>query len=90
MAEPKADRPRCDTPGCGVFASIGTKGDEKDIQGLGRKALPNLNVCPHHENWPFSEDAQRWVLDNQEKYKARGAAPTPAPAAPPANPAKGA
>lgn len=71
MPEPKADRPRCDVPGCGAWASISTDGSETDSQGLGRKSVPNLNTCAHHQNWPHSEDAQAWVLSNREIHSAR-------------------
>lgn len=64
---PKADPPACDVPGCGTRAILCTTGAEEDKHprpsptGEKRKALPNLNICAHHENWPFSEDAQRFA-----------------------------
>lgn len=67
---PKADKPRCDLLGCGHYAVTCTDGSETDSQGLGRKALPNLNVCANHTNWPHSEDAQRFALTS-DAYKAR-------------------
>jgi hypothetical protein len=67
MPAPKADPPRCDVPGCGNLATHGTDGNEKDSQGLDRKALPNINVCDHHENWPFSDDAQQFALTRKRK-----------------------
>lgn len=67
--EPKADAPRCDLLGCGMFADRSTDGSEKDSQGLGRKAVPFLNVCTRHENWPFSQDAK--VFTMTEKYISR-------------------
>lgn len=68
-SKPVADAARCDVFGCGHVASIGTTGDEVDVQGLGRKAVPNLNVCDHHANWPHSNDAL--VFAAGEKYRAR-------------------
>lgn len=59
---PMADRPRCDVHGCGKFAVYCTDGSEADGQGLGRPAIPRLNVCDHHENWPHSEDAKAFTL----------------------------
>lgn len=47
--------PLCDA-GCGALATIGTDGTEVDAAG--RKALPYLNVCEHHRNWPHSPDGQ--------------------------------
>ena len=69
-SQPKKDKPLCDVPGCGSYADIGTDGSEEDVQKLGRKAIPNLNVCLHHGNWPHSEDAQRFIIDSQA-YKGR-------------------
>ena len=61
MAEPKADSIRCDVPGCGRIATYRTDGkEEKDA--LGRSSLPKLNVCDHHSNWPFSDDAKAFSL----------------------------
>jgi hypothetical protein len=67
---PIADAPRCDLLGCGMPATSRTDGSEVDAQGLGRKALPNLNVCGRHTNWPHSEDAQRFALAS-DVYRAR-------------------
>lgn len=67
MPEPKADPPICDVPGCGTLATHGTDGAEKDVQGLGRKAVANINVCDHHENWPFSDDAKHFALTKKRK-----------------------
>lgn len=39
---------------------------------LGRKAVPHVRVCEHHENWPFSEDAKRFA--DTPPYKKRLAA----------------
>lgn len=69
MAAPKADAPRCDVPGCGMPAVSSSDGSEKDVQGLGRKALPNINACARHSNWPHSEDAQLFAVS--APYKAR-------------------
>ncbi len=69
MAAPKADPARCDTPGCGMVADRCTDGSETDVQALGRKALPNINTCPRHENWPFSDDALAFSFT--EKYRTR-------------------
>jgi hypothetical protein len=72
--EPKADMPRCDVPGCGMPALTCTDGTEKDSQGLGRKAVLNINICGRHANWPHSEDALRFTTDaaTADRYKARG------------------
>jgi hypothetical protein len=70
MPQPKADPPRCDVPGCGIVADRCTDGSEPDVQGLGRKPLSFINTCPHHENWPFSDDAQKFALESAA-YKAR-------------------
>jgi len=59
---PKADPAKCDVLGCGMPATMSSDGTETDIQGLGRKALPNLNVCDRHTNWPHSTDAQAFAL----------------------------
>jgi hypothetical protein len=69
MAKPKADAARCDVFGCGHIATIGTDGSEKDIQNLNRKAIPNLNVCVSHENWPFSNDAERFAAGDVYKNR---------------------
>lgn len=71
MPAPKADPPGCDTPGCGGPATRSTDGSEEDSQGLGRKALPNLNTCDHHSNWPFSDDAKEFAIKSKV-YQARG------------------
>ena len=70
-AAPIADQPRCDVKGCGHYATKRTDGTEEDVQKLGRKALPNLNICDRHTNWPHSDDAQRFILDSPD-YKNRG------------------
>lgn len=70
MAAPKADPARCDVFGCGMIAANYTDGSEVDEQGLGRKALKNLNVCGRHGNWAFSEDAQKFALSS-DSYKNR-------------------
>jgi hypothetical protein len=67
---PKVDASRCDVLGCGMIAVTSSDGSEVDAQGLGRKALPNLNVCSRHTNWPHSEDAQRFALAS-DVYRAR-------------------
>jgi hypothetical protein len=61
---PKADAPRCDLIGCGAIAIMSTDGTEEDVQGLKRPALPNLNVCSRHTNWPHSEDAKAFALSD--------------------------
>lgn len=83
MATPKADPPKCDVPGCGAPAETMTDGTEKDVavrrvegggdEPLNRKALHNLNVCNHHSNWPFSDDAKAFASagDTAAKYQAR-------------------
>lgn len=69
MPQPKADPVPCDVYGCGKFATHSTDGTEKDVQGLGRKAIPNLNVCDHHSNWPHSDDARTFATT--ERYRSR-------------------
>jgi len=74
MAEtkkPKADPVRCDVPGCGMLAETSFDGTEEDVQGLGRPALPNLNICGRHTNWPHSEDARTWATANAKTLEAR-------------------
>ena len=70
MAAPKADAARCDVFGCGMLADSYTDGTEKDTQGLGRPALPNLNLCTRHLNWAHSEDAKKFALAS-DIYKNR-------------------
>jgi len=72
MPAPKADPARCDVLGCGMIATLSTDGTEKDAQGLGRPAIPHVNVCERHTNWPHSSDAQRFALG--ETYTARATA----------------
>jgi hypothetical protein len=62
MASPKADPARCDVPGCGMAAVSSSEGNEKDVQGLGRPAIKNINVCVRHSNWPHSDDAKVFAL----------------------------
>lgn len=69
MAEPKADPVMCDLYGCGRLATHCTDGTEEDSQGLDRKALPNLNVCNHHLNWPHSDDARQFAAS--DRYRKR-------------------
>lgn len=88
MPEPKAAAPNCDVPGCGKKAVHCTDGTEKDeattlvtVPGeedmvrrkpLDRPALPNINHCHHHRNWPHSDDARAWASGpGAEAYKAR-------------------
>jgi len=73
MPAPIADAPLCDVFGCGRPATVCTDGSEADIQGLGRPALPRVNVCDRHKNWPHSADCQAWATsgDNAAKYAAR-------------------
>lgn len=71
MNAPIAARPRCDVPGCGMFATRCSTGKEKDAQGLNRSAVPNINICgERHSNWPHSEDARTFAATSAE-YKAR-------------------
>lgn len=68
---PIAAAPRCDVPGCGMLATRRSTGKEKDVQGLNRLALPNINLCgDRHSNWPHSEDARTFAAMSAE-YKAR-------------------
>jgi hypothetical protein len=69
-ATPKADPAKCDVVGCGMLAAMMTDGTEEDVQKLGRKPLPKLNVCSRHTNWPFSEDAKQFAITNAS-YRAR-------------------
>jgi hypothetical protein len=62
MALPKADPPRCDVPGCGMFAVKSTDGTEVDVQDLDRPAEVGINVCERHDNWPHSTDAKLFAL----------------------------
>lgn len=64
MPAPKADPPRCDLLGCGLYATVCTDGSETDVQGLGRPALPLMNVCDRHQNWPHSDDARVFALSD--------------------------
>lgn len=62
MPLPKADPPKCDVPGCGMEAVACTDGTEVDAQeDLARTALPNINHCGRHSNWPFSLDAEQFA-----------------------------
>jgi hypothetical protein len=70
VAAPKADPAKCDVPGCGILAVTMTDGTEEDAQKLGRKALPKLNVCGRHDNWPFSDDAKAFAQQSAS-YKTR-------------------
>jgi hypothetical protein len=81
MAAPKADPAKCDVLGCGKLATTCTDGSEEDKHprpspdGTKRKALPNINICDHHENWPFSEDARAWAAGpGADTYRARSTA----------------
>jgi hypothetical protein len=62
MPEPKADMVLCDIAGCGRVAAHRTDGTEKDTHGEKRPAIPRLNVCNHHLNWPHSDDAATFAL----------------------------
>lgn len=61
----------CDVPGCGAQADRRSTGEEPDQRGLNRTALPKLNVCAHHEDWIFSDDARAAVEHNPDVYNAR-------------------
>jgi hypothetical protein len=86
---PKADPPLCDVPGCGALAETMTDGTEQDThvrrvgkdgegtnEPLNRKAVPSLNICATHHNWPFSDDAKAFAAapSTATKYAARAAA----------------
>jgi hypothetical protein len=64
MPTPIATAPRCDVDGCSFDAVKATDGTESDITGLARPAVPHVNVCAHHDNWPHSEDAQRFAASD--------------------------
>lgn len=72
---PKADPVTCDVPGCGNPANHCTDGTEEDLQAKDRPelkprpAIPNINVCPRHINWPHSRDAEAFKLT--DKYRGR-------------------
>jgi hypothetical protein len=70
---PKADPARCDILGCGMNAAFCTTGDEVDVQGLGRKAVPNLNLCDRHANWAHSQDALIFASSSDTYRKRTGA-----------------
>jgi len=61
MGAPKADKPKCDVPGCSTDAATCSDGSEVDAQGLDRPAIPNLNTCAHHANWVHSNDAHAFT-----------------------------
>ena len=71
-AAPKADLPVCDVNGCGMPATLCTTGDEVDVQGLGRKAVKNMNLCERHSNFAHSRDAEVFAASS-DKYRQRGA-----------------
>lgn len=70
MPAPRTDVPKCDVYGCSRDAVMSTDGTEIDSQGLDRPAVPNLNVCNHHANWPHSDDARTFALSS-EVYRKR-------------------
>lgn len=70
---PKADAALCDILGCGMIANLCTTGDEVDAQGLGRKALPNLNLCTRHANFAHTDDAKIFALTSDKYRKRTGA-----------------
>lgn len=70
MKAPTPNAPLCDVPGCSMRAVTSTDGTEEDVQGLGRPAIPRINVCGRHTNWPHSEDA-RLFAQTSDAYKAR-------------------
>jgi len=82
--------PTCDVPGCGNTADFSTDGSEVDSNATtkdkGRRSLPYINLDKRHENWSFSEDAQRFAAteDYQKRVRAIAAASSNAPTAPPA------
>ena len=75
MPAPKADAARCDLFGCGNLATTCTDGSEVDKHprptpdGKPRKAIANINVCDHHTNYPFSDDAVKFATS--DLYKGR-------------------
>jgi hypothetical protein len=85
MPAPIADPARCDVKGCGRLAVTRTDGSEKDTavkrvgkddvgsanEPLNRAAIPRLNICDHHKNWPFSNDAKQFSVDPESKYSER-------------------
>jgi hypothetical protein len=71
MPAPKADAPKCDVPGCGMAAVSCTDGTEVDAQDdLLRPAVPNINHCERHSNWPHSQDAEHFAMTS-DAYKKR-------------------
>jgi hypothetical protein len=80
MPAPQADPPRCDVFGCGRLAVHYTDGTEKDAHSAPgesgpRPAIPRLNICELHLNWPHSTDAARFAAEGT--YLARKANPSP-------------
>lgn len=71
MSAPIASKPLCDVKGCGMPAAMSTSGSEIDSQGLGRPALPKLNLCERHHNWAHSDDAKNFANDPNSPYKGR-------------------
>jgi hypothetical protein len=69
MPSPVTSKPRCDAPGCGMFAVGSTDGTEVD--SLKRTAVKNVNYCARHTNWPFSDDAKAFTATTA--YIERGA-----------------
>lgn len=72
MPAPQADKPRCDVYGCGMYATMSTDGSEVDA--LGRPAVPYVNICDRHVNWPHSEDAKTFTTTTayKDRLAARG------------------
>lgn len=72
--------PVCDVPGCGNLADFSTDGSETDSNSTtkdrGRKSVPYVNLDRRHENWSFSEDAQRFAAtpDYQQRLRSITAA----------------
>lgn len=68
MPAPIPNRPLCDVPGCGMAAVNATDGTEVDSED--RQALPHVNHCERHSNWPHSKDAEDFA-ERSSDYKSR-------------------
>jgi hypothetical protein len=67
MGDPIPDKPACDVPGCGAVADQSSTGEEVDH--LERAAIPHINTCAHHINFPHSPDGAAFAAT--DKYRKR-------------------
>jgi hypothetical protein len=68
MTAPVSNQAICDAFGCGMPAVGSTTGIEVDAAG--RTAVPKVNFCARHPNWPHSDDAKVFAAISTV-YKAR-------------------